>query len=278
MDELSQDAKRLIQQALSREQVLDVGHRQELWGGIGQRLVDSSAALHGKESGGLGATNALGPLLKVVAAGSAVAVLAFAGSAWLGQSTPETAPHPAPLEAPPPPKEPLNQAPSSLGNAPPPWTEVVSPVANVPPAPAPAEPRARLQKKPQRFVEKSARPAASAPETPANAAAPEAVVLEERPTPRASSRETLRAELALLNQSYALIDAGKPTQALAVLGEHRRKHPNPVLGEEALAARAIAECRLASSADSRRGRVSSFLARAKSSPLAERVRRACQAK
>lgn len=279
MDELSADARRLIQRALSGEEGLSAKQRNDLWLGIEPRLVAPNGVTTDGAEAGLPASKALGPLVKGLAALGTIGALSWAGSSFWGQSSP---PAPTPKA-----KATLQQAftPSEPSPAPAlapvPTSRIESAEPNEAPRALPARPRAA--KRPVDAGKKRLSEAKRPVEVPSVATAeaspsvaPEAVVLEERPVePRVSAQESLRAELALLNRSYALIDAGKPARALALLGEHRQKYPNPVLAEEAQAAWAIAECRVAGNRDGGRARAEAFLARAKHSPLAERVRRAC---
>jgi hypothetical protein len=110
----------------------------------------------------------------------------------------------------------------------------------------------------------------------APAAAPSAAVL-----PRAAgahradgpSTSTLEVELPLLREAQEALRAGDPARALTYLNEHARRFPNGELAQERAAAHAIASCKL----DARRGRAEAdaFVTMHAASPLADRVREAC---
>jgi hypothetical protein len=87
------------------------------------------------------------------------------------------------------------------------------------------------------------------------------------------SPSTLEVELPLLREAQEALRAGDPARALGYLNEHARRFPNGELAQERAAAHAIASCKL----DARRGRAEAdaFVAMHAASPLADRVREAC---
>ena len=143
---------------------------------------------------------------------------------------------------------------------------------SVPPSPAPPE------------VEVSAQPVA-APPAPA-LADPEPVAQPAR-TPRHAharpGRDTEResgalgAELELLHSAQSAWRAGDAARALALVAEHRTRHPRSALGLERDALRVLALCDLGRTREAvRLGRA--WLSRAPSSPLRASVERSCAMK
>ena len=92
------------------------------------------------------------------------------------------------------------------------------------------------------------------------------------PKPAAVPSDTLRAELALLGRAQAALRAGRFQEAFALASEHRRTFPEGVMKEERMGVAALAECALSP----QRGEAQAFLKQAASSPLAARVRKACE--
>jgi hypothetical protein len=139
--------------------------------------------------------------------------------------------------------------------------------APVQPAPAPATP-----------------PSAAPELAPAVPAAPEALPTEVRTSsaPRSTGRvkaappppaDTLGAELALLGRAHAALRAGRFQEALTLSEEHRSRFPAGVMQEERLGVVALAECGLS---PTRQAAAQAFLRQAAGSPLAARVRKACE--
>jgi hypothetical protein len=104
--------------------------------------------------------------------------------------------------------------------------------------------------------------------------APAAVVSSKPALPAARpARDSLAQEVALLSRATSDLHAGRATDALKVLDEHRRKFPNGLLAEERSAARAQALCSLGrmSEAQAELGRLTP------QSPAAARAKQVCGA-
>jgi hypothetical protein len=84
--------------------------------------------------------------------------------------------------------------------------------------------------------------------------------------------DTLAAELALLGRAQAALRAGRPAEAQSLAAEHRAEYPHGLMKEERMGVAALAECALSTE---NRAEATAFLAAAASSPLAARVRKAC---
>lgn len=130
-------------------------------------------------------------------------------------------------------------------------------------------------------VQRPARkPAPEAPK-PGEKVIPQASTKAERPQKQApqqaqpSPLESLKFELAVLEQAQAALAEKKPEQALALLERHAREHPGARLREEREGLRAIALCE---AGKPRQGRAEAklFLRRHATSTLAVRVRSACE--
>lgn len=85
--------------------------------------------------------------------------------------------------------------------------------------------------------------------------------------------DTLGAELALLGRAQAALRAGRPAEAQALAAEHRATYPNGLMKEERMGVAALAECALS---PDNRAEAKAFLAQSANSPLAARVRKACE--
>jgi hypothetical protein len=132
-----------------------------------------------------------------------------------------------------------------------PWRKSVAP----PDAPEPvAPPRAALA------------PSAEASAPVPNASAP----------PRPASPDQLEAELGLLRAAQRELAAGNADRALELLDAHQRGFENGAMGQERRAARVIALCQAGRVAEAR-AEAARFLQQSPRSPLAARVRSACQA-
>jgi hypothetical protein len=131
-------------------------------------------------------------------------------------------------------------------------------------APYPEEPRPTTQT----VVPSS--PLAAPAAVPSAAVLPRAGAAHRADGPATS---TLEVELPLLREAQEALRAGDPARALTYLNEHARRYPNGELAEERAAAHAIASCKL----DARRGRgeADAFVTMHAASPLADRVREAC---
>jgi hypothetical protein len=70
------------------------------------------------------------------------------------------------------------------------------------------------------------------------------------------------------------LDEAQPARALQLLTEHERAFPQPLLRQEAAAARIIARCRTRLDSETKRA-ASALTKRLGQSPLRERVQRAC---
>jgi hypothetical protein len=98
------------------------------------------------------------------------------------------------------------------------------------------------------------------------------------PAPRAAraAREAdIGAELALIEAAQQSLQRTQPSRALGQLEQHARSYPRGLLASEREALRAIALCEAGRGAEGRKVR-DLFLARAGSTPIAERVRKACR--
>jgi hypothetical protein len=86
--------------------------------------------------------------------------------------------------------------------------------------------------------------------------------------------DQLTAEVEVLKRAREELRLGRPSAALAALGEYDRRFGQGVLGEEKQALAAIAACR-ATPGPEARAEAEAFMRRAPASPLRERVREAC---
>ena len=91
--------------------------------------------------------------------------------------------------------------------------------------------------------------AAPAAEPPATPAPPAAVQPEPRVHSSLPKEDPLAREVALLYEATGDLHAGRASDALKVLDEHRRKFPNGILSEERRAARVQALCSLGRSGE-----------------------------
>jgi hypothetical protein len=89
----------------------------------------------------------------------------------------------------------------------------------------------------------------------------------------AAPADTLGDELALLGRAHAALRAGRFQEALALTTEHRSRFPEGVMREERMGVAALAECGLS---PAQREAAQAFLKQAAGSPLAARVRKACE--
>jgi hypothetical protein len=86
-------------------------------------------------------------------------------------------------------------------------------------------------------------------------------------------RETFDAELRLINTAKRELDAGRPHVAKVWLGEHAARYPAGVFATDREALRVLADC-----AERREpARAERFVAAHPTSPLGERLTRACEA-
>ncbi|GAC1394795.1 MAG: hypothetical protein NVSMB47_04430 [Polyangiales bacterium] len=150
-----------------------------------------------------------------------------------------------------------------------------STAASAPMLPAPNAPNAPLA------------PLAPPPPALATATALDPVVAPPEPAPttvaplangangaKASPKKsTLEDELTLMQQAQSALGAGQPGKALVLLDEHAARFPNGTLSEERAGARVLALCALHRGDARKAGE--SFLAAHPASPLAARVRVAC---
>jgi len=110
------------------------------------------------------------------------------------------------------------------------------------------------------------------PQTPAKAERP----LTQAPTKaQPSALESLKSELALLEEANAALAERKPEKALALLERHAREHPGARLRQEREGLRAIALCDAGKPMQGR-AEAKLFLRRHAVSTLAVRVRSACK--
>ena len=99
-----------------------------------------------------------------------------------------------------------------------------------------------------------------------------APVPAQEPSPSVSA--AIGAEVALLGQANGEMQAGRASQALALLDEHVRRFPSGALAEERQAARILALCAVGRADESREAR-GQFLREHPQSPQVARVRGAC---
>jgi hypothetical protein len=107
-----------------------------------------------------------------------------------------------------------------------------------------------------------------------------AVVLEEtaeESPAEAPPTSTLDREMQLLKRAQVAQAAGRPSEALSILGEHASQFPNGKLAESREVARVIALCQ-AGQAQASRSAAERFLAARPNSPFASRVRGVCAGK
>ena len=94
--------------------------------------------------------------------------------------------------------------------------------------------------------------------------------------PVPSADTTFADDARLLRDVRAALAAGQNERALSLLDSRKASLPEGALAEEREAARIVTLCKLGKGAEAR-ARATRFLALHGSSPLAERVRRACAA-
>lgn len=128
-------------------------------------------------------------------------------------------------------------------------------------------PSVQMDQEPPSVTQTSKGLAEGKSEPPAKAPAPSAP----REAPR-SAASSLEAERRLLERARQLVGSGRPTAALTVLGEYRREHPRPMLGQEREVL--TIDALIASSQHAEAGkRARSFLGRFPESPHSSRLRR-----
>jgi hypothetical protein len=96
-----------------------------------------------------------------------------------------------------------------------------------------------------------------------------------RPASSANKDTGFAEDAQLLRDVHAALAAGQPAHALALLNARNASGPPGVLAEEREAARIVTLCAMGRTTEAR-GPSSRFLAAHGSSPLAARVRKACQ--
>lgn len=123
-------------------------------------------------------------------------------------------------------------------------------------------------------------PAATPATTTADETTPDAATTEPRRGPRprtagheATSIDTLAREKALVQQAWETLAAGDPDGALRIVDTHAREFPEGVLAPERRAVTLVARCKRGD-ADATE-RAAAWLHSAARSPLAARVRAAC---
>jgi hypothetical protein len=112
-----------------------------------------------------------------------------------------------------------------------------------------------------------------AAETSARSAEPQRTESVVRTAPASSSDQEFAEDARVLRAARAALAAGQAERALLLLERRRGKHSG-VLAEEREAARIVTLCQLGRRDEARAAR-DQFLLRHASSPLVERVRRAC---
>jgi outer membrane protein assembly factor BamD (BamD/ComL family) len=107
--------------------------------------------------------------------------------------------------------------------------------------------------------------------------APESLLEVTEPPPAAEAApklDTIDDEMSMLGSAHASLRAGRPSEALAQLAEHKRRFPTSKLAESREVARIIALCQ-AGQRKTARAAAERFLATHSGSPLANRVRTVC---
>ncbi len=97
------------------------------------------------------------------------------------------------------------------------------------------------------------------------------------PASEASASDALSQELSLIRAASAALRAGDYAAASTALAEHAARFPEGALGRERRGLHALVLCATAPSDAATRTAAAAFSSEAGASPLAERVRRACQA-
>lgn len=116
---------------------------------------------------------------------------------------------------------------------------------------------------------------ASEPESSVVPAAPSASGPAAGPAAASKSKpSSIKDELALLREAQQRLNGGNPDEALSMLEDHQRNHPDGRLKQERMAVRVFALCGAGRRAEARAA-ARRFLAEAPNSPLAPRVARAC---
>jgi hypothetical protein len=133
----------------------------------------------------------------------------------------------------------------------------------------------------QSAVQRAPRAPAPAPTAPEHDVVVQVPADTERPPRKAQTRarpsglESLKSELALLEQTHAALADKQPEKALVLLERHAREHPKARLRVEREGLRAIALCEAGKPMQGR-AEAKLFLGRHPSSTLAVRVRSACK--
>jgi len=163
------------------------------------------------------------------------------------------------------------------------WLGTGTPAAPQLPAQAPAQPASRATSVSQPEVAPVAvqQPAEMPELAPASVPEPSPAPVRTQSKARASAAsvaapaakaDTLAAELALLGRAQAALRAGRAAEAQSLAAEHRTTYPGGLMKEERMGVAALAECALS---PENRTEAKAFLAAAANSPLAARVRKAC---
>jgi hypothetical protein len=92
---------------------------------------------------------------------------------------------------------------------------------------------------------------------------------------KSGTESVLAQEIALVREAQAALAAGDATTALGKLAEHERRFPQGALGEERAAAQVFALCGSGRKAEGQ-AKARRFLEQHPASPLAARVRAACE--
>lgn len=187
-----------------------------------------------------------------------------------GPAAPQAAEHAraaAPMVA-----EPLAEAPAGAEA---PSDAVAAPLVEAPIVAAP-EPQATPAAGPRPARSHAARPKPSSRASTRKPGAPEATgeTLSEVPASPATTGQ-LGEEIARLSEIRGQLQAGTPARALELLGDYRARFAEPNLAMEADALQVDALCK-AGRRDAAREAAVAFASRWPSSPLEQRVSRACQ--
>ncbi|UJR84933.1 hypothetical protein [Sandaracinus amylolyticus] len=229
----------------------------------------ATAAATGAAAAGA-TTTALGVLgMSTLAKVAAIALVVSAGGAVVAGITTERPQITEPAtEAPAAHQTPASPEPPAVVTAPPP---VAAPELTPEPLPIPVAAPSAAPARPRRTTPTRAAPPPVVVAADPSPAQPPAAVPDPAPIPVAS----LHDELPVLRRAWSALRDARPDDALRALDEHRARFPSGELTEERDAARALALC-AAGRADEGRAALSELLAAHPRSPLAARVRTACE--
>ena len=111
------------------------------------------------------------------------------------------------------------------------------------------------------------------PEPSAEARVSHALALAPVPSASAPPSDTFDAELKLISLAKSELDAGRPSEARAVLDDHAQRFPKGVFAVERDALQVVAQCQQGPKDEAL---ASAFARRHPGSPLVVRLQHACQ--